>query len=56
MKGPTMVPCRVMTASTARAVLRIRFMILLSRLARLIACLVQSDSSATKKVVLPESP
>ena len=44
MNGPTTVPCRVMTASTAAALLRIRFMILSSSSAISSESRSQSDS------------
>ena len=56
MKGPTTVPWRVITASTAAALLRIRFMILSSSSTICSASRSQSDSFAMKNVVLPESP
>ena len=57
MNGPTMVPWRVMTASTASAVLRlILVMILASWPANTSACRFQPSWSAMKNVVFPESP
>ena len=56
MKGPTTVPWRVITASTAAALLRIRFMILSSSSIISSESRSQSDSLAMKNVVLPESP
>ena len=57
MNGPTMVPWRVMTASTASAVLRlILVMILASSPAITSACRFQPSWSAMKNVVFPESP
>ena len=57
MNGPTMVPCRVITASTAIAVFRaMRFMIFASWPAMTSAWRSQSASVATKNVVFPESP
>ena len=56
MNGPTTVPCRVSTASTATALLLIRFITFACCPAMAPAWEAQSDSEATKKVVFPESP
>ena len=56
MNGPTTVPWRVLTASTAAARLLMRFMILSSSPTMCSASRRQSPSSLMKKVVLPESP
>ena len=56
MNGPTMVPCRVMHASTAAALLLIRFITLSSWPTMSSASLSQSASDSMKNVVLPESP
>ena len=56
MNGPTTVPCRVLTASTATARLLIRFMIFSSSPTMSSQLRSQSASEAMKKVVLPESP
>ena len=56
MKGPTMVPCRVMQASTAAALLLIRFIAFSSCPMMLEECAAQSCVDLMKNVVLPESP
>ena len=56
MNGPTIVPCRVMHASTAAAWLLMRFITLRSWPSRSAAQASQSCSEAMKNVVLPESP
>ena len=56
MKGPTSVPWRVMQASTAAALLRMRFMIFSSWPTMSCAWRSQSSAEAMKNVVLPESP
>ena len=56
MNGPTIVPCRVMQASTAAAWLLMRFITLSSWPPRSAAQESQPGSEAMKNVVLPESP
>ena len=56
MTGPTTVPWRVMTASTAAARQLMRFMTFSSSPTRSSACASQSRSPWMKNVVLPESP
>lgn len=56
MNGPTTVPWRVLTASTAAARLRIRFITLICSSTTSAEHLFQSSREATKNVVLPESP
>ena len=56
MNGPTIVPCRVRTASTAMASLLIRFITFACWPAISAAHRSQSASEVRKKVVLPESP
>ena len=56
MKGPTIVPLRVSTASTAMGRLLIRFITLTSWPTMSLAFFFQPASSSMKKVVLPESP
>ena len=56
MNGPTTVPQRVSTASTATGRLLIRFMTLTSWPTMSLRCLFQSASELMKNVVLPESP
>jgi hypothetical protein len=56
MNGPTMVPFRVSTASTATERLLIRFITLTSWPATSFWCRFQSASDEMKNVVLPESP
>src|SRR4029453_16544072 len=56
MNGPTMVPCRVMQASTAAALLSIRFITLSCSPTMSSAYFAQSFFPVMKKVVLPESP
>ena len=56
ISGPTIVPWRVSTASTAAARLLIRFITLSSCDAMSSAFLSQSRCPRMKNVVLPESP
>ena len=56
MTGPTTVPWRVITASTAAARQLMRFMTFSSSSTRSSACSSQSRSPLMKNVVLPESP
>ena len=56
MNGPTTVPWRVLTASTAAARLVIRFMTLRSSPTTSVAQVFHSSREETKKVVFPESP
>ena len=56
MKGPTIVPHRVSTASTATGRLLMRRITLISSPTMSSLCFFQSASEAMKNVVLPESP
>ena len=56
MNGPTMVPCVVMHASTAAALLSMRFITLSCSPTMSSAYVSQSASDLMKNVVLPESP
>src|SRR5680860_1585328 len=56
MNGPTIVPCLVMHASTAAALLSIRFMTLSCSPMMSPAYLSKSTFDLMKNVVLPESP
>ena len=56
MNGPTMVPHRVSTASTATGRLLMRRITLISSPTMSALCLRQSASDEMKNVVLPESP
>ena len=56
MNGPTTVPHRVSTASTATGRLLIRRITLISSPTMSALCFFQSASDEMKKVVLPESP
>ena len=56
MNGPTMVPCVVMQASTAAALLSMRFITLSCSPTMSSATASKSAFDLMKKVVLPESP